>query len=547
MKAKILYLTAVIALILSACAPKPLSTQAPVSEPPAATEPSTATEPPAALATATEASTVAEATPTLAAIDLGGPVMEVGATYLYVDGSTLVAVPGGEFIMGYGNDDNLEHKVTLGDFWIYRDEVTNSQYALCVLLGKCSLPDTNINVNYGKNLRRNDPATGVNWDQAQAYCEFVNGRLPTEAEWEKTARGPDGNVYPWGDAAVSCDLANIGRCNNETKEVNDYPEGASYYGAGNMTGNVFEWVADWYEAQYYRVSPAENPLGPESGVYRSVRSTAFRSDFFLGEAARRFREIPVKARDDLGFRCVVENPAQFAPWCQTVAIVNPNQSGGGPISDSVPVPDCPNIGITTGGFCNKNFDPPVEGAYLDFSADPLPASAIVSVPAGCALDGGTGDPTDYFCSGVGGEGSASIQAVCTVPPPAVPAGCAPGYTQNGNICEFTGGAVGGVPVNTCLPGVNYDPTTQCCQAIPGGTDSYTLCPSDAPYYVGGMCVPWPVEDIVSQTVSVGFGSCGTTDGGDDCQLNATICRGIQGQCFNPQTCTCYYSTTGGCP
>jgi formylglycine-generating enzyme required for sulfatase activity len=536
---KLFFIMTVVALILAACAPKPVSTPAPAIEPPAVTEPPvTATE--ALAATATEASTVPESTPTLAPLNLGGPVMEVGSTYPYVDGSTLVAVPGGEFIMGYGNEDNLEHKVTLGDFWIYRNEVTNAQYALCVNLGTCSPPDTTLNINYDKNLRRNDPVTGIVWDQAQAYCEFVNGRLPTEAEWEKTARGPEGNIYPWGAAAASCDLANVGRCKDEITEVTKYPQGASFYGAVDLTGNVFEWVGDWYEAQYYQVSPVENPLGPDTGLYRSVRSTAFRSDFYLAEAARRFHEVPAKPRDDLGFRCVVEDPALFAPWCQRLSIVNPDQSGSGPLDVSIPVPACPDLSITTGGFCNHNFTPPQPGAILDFGTDPLPASTLITFPSGCIPDGGTADPTDYYCSGASGEGSATIKALCTVPPPPVPAGCAPGYTQNGNLCAYTGG----LPGDQCLPGINYDPATQCCQAIPGGADSYTLCPVSAPYYAGGVCQVWPIEDWTPlKVVSVGLGTCEKPGGDDGCPLPppGTTCS----YKWDATLCCCVYPN-GGC-
>ena len=523
--ARFLFLLVVIAFAASACAPKP----------------TTATPTPVTIMLVVTATPVA--TSALAPIDLGGPVMEVGATYPYVDGSTLVAVPEGEFTMGYGNEDNLEHKVTLGDFWIYRDEVTNGQYALCVLLKKCSLPDTTVNTNYGENLRRNDPVTGVNWDQAQAYCEYVNGRLPTEAEWEKTARGPEGNVYPWGDAAANCDLANMGRCNTETTDVTKHPKGASYYGAGDMAGNVFEWVADWYDPQYYRVSPAENPFGPETGVDRSVRSTAFHSEFYLAEAARRFRDNPLNQRYDLGFRCVVEEPAKFAPWCETVLIVNQDLSGGGPLDVTLPVPTCPDISVTANGFCNKNFNPPQPGALLDFGVDPLPpATTSLAYPPGCILDGTTADPTDFYCAGVGGEGPATIKALCTVPLPPVPPGCAPGYTQNGNICEYAGSPFGNANTQ-CLPGINYDPATQCCQAIPGGTDSYTLCPVSAPYYAGGVCQAWPIEDIVLKSVSVGFGSC-DKPGENGCQLTPNSCK--YPNVVDMAKCMCCDPSTGAC-
>jgi sulfatase modifying factor 1 len=519
-----LFVLTVFILVLAACGPKPQSTQPPVTEPPVIVEP----------------------TSTLAPIDLGGPVMEVGATYPYVDGSILVAVPGSEFTMGYGNEDNLEHKVTLGSFWIYRDEVTNSQYALCAALGQCSPLDTEKNGNYNQSLRRNDPVTGVNWDQAQAYCTFVNGRLPSEAEWEKTARGPNGNIYPWGNEAPSCDLANAGKCNPETTAAASYLKGVSYYGASDMVGNVFEWVADWYDPQYYSISPVENPLGPEAGTLRSVRSSAHHTAFYLIEAARRFNEDPTKPRDDLGFRCVVEDPSLFAPWCQIALILNPDQSGGGPESIILPIPECPSISVTANGFCNKNFVPPQPAANLNFGDDPLPADALITYPLGCVPDGTTADPSDYNCSGASGEGPATIQANCTVPPPPVPPGCAPGYTQDGNTCEYTGG----LPGNTCLPGISFVSANQCCASIPGGTDSYTLCPVDAPYNVGGVCMPWPLETKVLKSVSVGLGLCDGSDG-NGCQLSATICRQLDPNgafCFDARACACVYPLkTGACP
>lgn len=523
--AKILFVLVLIALAASACGPKSSATQVPVTAP-AATEP--------------------EPTPTLAPIDLGGGLlMQVGATYSYVDGSTLVAVPGGEFTMGYGNEDNLEHKVTLNDFWIYRDEVTNGQYALCVSLGKCSPPTASLDIYYGQDLHRNEPVTGVKWDQAQAYCEFVNGRLPSEAEWEKTARGPAGNVYPWGEAAANCELANASKCKSETTTVGFYPKGVSYYGATDMLGNVFEWVADWFDPQYYQVSPAESPLGPETGTLRSVRSSAHHTAFYLAEVARRYNEDPTKPRDDLGFRCVVEDPTQFAPWCQMVAVVGPDLSGNGPTVSQIPVPDCPDISVTTAGFCNKNFNPPQPSASLNFSVDPLPAGAVVNYPAGCVPDGATADPTDYYCAGAGSEGSASIQASCTVPPPPAPAGCAPGYTQNGNICEYTGGALAGIPGAQCLPGINYDPATQCCGVIPGATDSYALCPVGT-YYVFnggvGVCMPWPLQTTVTDSASVGLGSC-DKPGENGCNLNQVACGNYK---FDPTLCCCLSPTGGGC-
>ena len=501
----LVYAVAVLVLVLTACAPKtiapPLATQPPATEPPMLATATLVlpTEPPTLVPTVVDSST-----PTLVPIDLSGPVMEIGSIYPYVDGSVLVAVPAGAFIMGHGADDNPEHMVSLNEFWIYRDEVTNKQYALCVALGKCSLPNLEKNTFYENPLQARKPVIGVNWDQAQAYCQFVNGRLPTEAEWEKTARGPDGNTYPWGEAGPSCNLANIGRCNATVVDVNDYPDGRSYYGAMDMAGNVFEWVADWYGATYYSRSPAENPLGPDFGDRRSVRSTSFGANFYEAEAARRWRELPAEQRNDLGFRCVVEDPSQFAPWCQLVAYVGPNMGGGGQPTVPTPIPDCPVLSASTAGFCNTNLNPKEPAATVNMSPDAWPAGSTFSVPGGCSPDGTTADPNDYYCTS---GGMVTIWPFCTVPPPPAPAGCDPGYTQNGNLCEWTGGGTLGTQ---CLPGITYDPATQCCGSTPGVGDSYTLCPADAPYYGGGVCQAGPVSDFGPlQTYVVTLGSCST--------------------------------------
>jgi len=542
---RLLSLVAVLTLVLAACAPQATQASATepssVTEPPiVVTEPPVATKPPAVAPTATETTAVG-ATPTLQVIDLAGPLMEVGSTWQYVDGSTLVAVPAGEFIMGHGNTDNPEHKVTLNEFWIYRNEVTNKQYALCVALGQCSLPNPQDNPAFSDPLRVNEPIIGVNWDQAQAYCTFVNGRLPTEAEWEKTARGPDGNTYPWGEAAPGCNLANIGRCNPGATPVTEYPQGVSFYGATDLSGNVFEWVADWYSPNYYGQSPAENPLGPETGSFRSVRSTSFGSDSYLAESARRFRDKPIEQRPDLGFRCVVEDPAAMAPWCQMVAIVNPNQSGGGPSDVSIPSPTCPPVDVSTFGFCNDTPNGKVPAASLNFNPDALPPGTLITYPGGCSLDSTTADPNDYYCTG---GGSASIQALCTVPPPPVPAGCEPGYTQNGNTCEYTGG----LPGERCvLGGANYDPLMQCCAFNEPLADSYTLCPADAPYYAGGVCQPWPIADYASpeiQTVSLGTCSTGGTDGGCPQPPPGVVCGGTSGTKWDTTLCCC--AVNGAC-
>src|SRR5512143_781081 len=190
--------------------------------------------------------------PTLQPVALAGPPMQVGSMWPYVDGSILVAVPGGDFIMGHGGSDNPEHTVSLSDFWIYQAKVTNQQYALCVKAGKCKTPDPVDDFTFNDITHANDPVVGVNWQQASSYCSFVHGQLPTEAQWEKTARGPDANIYPWGNNAPVCNLLNYNNCVGKITNTTIYPDGQSYYHGLDLEGNVFEWVADWYDPLYYK-------------------------------------------------------------------------------------------------------------------------------------------------------------------------------------------------------------------------------------------------------------------------------------------------------
>ena len=204
------------------------------------------------------------------------------------------------------------HFVWLDAFVIDKYEVTAGQYSACVAAGVCSYNgSTSSSTRTFNNNRENHPINLVNWQEASVYCEWLGRRLPTEAEWEKAARGTDGRIYPWGNEAATCGYAvltnHVGEGCGEggTWEVGLKPEGASPYGVEDMCGNLFEWVSDWYQADYYSESPVTNPQGPESGIMNTLRGGSwYNADMRLVRTTSRFR-MPRSSRANIqGFRCV---------------------------------------------------------------------------------------------------------------------------------------------------------------------------------------------------------------------------------------------------
>lgn len=273
-----------------------------------------------------EASTespTAESIATMEPLPISGAAS--GETMKWIDNSVLVYIPAGDFSMG-DNIYGAEHTVNLSGYWIQQTKVTNRMYEQCVKSGVCTNPNQELGGPvYGNPEYANHPVVGVNWEQAQAYCGWIQGSLPTEAQWEKAAS--NGNAYPWGNAEPTCDLLNFANCLGRTTNVKTYANGISPFGVFDMAGNVFEWALDWYDANYYAQSPTSDPAGPQSGQYKVIRGSSFETAADqITSTIRRFNESTDSGRD-IGFRCAVNNPQPFAPYCQlnaNVAITNQN-------------------------------------------------------------------------------------------------------------------------------------------------------------------------------------------------------------------------------
>ena len=289
---------------------------------------------PSVEATAAPSSTVAPATQTETAIVEISSTATPTTTSTNIrisakDGMTQLYIPAGTFTMGgmdvyRENDEQPAHEVTLNAFWMDQVEVTNGMYGLCVQAGICRSPAEVRSDNreqYFGNAEFNDyPVVFVTWYDADAYCTWAGRRLPTEAEWEYAARSNDKRNYPWGDELPNEYTANFMNLVGDTTRVGSYAEGASPFGVLDLSGNVWEWVADRYRPDYYSKSPAENPQGPTEdevfNTFRVIRGGSFQEDgLFLRLANRSFLDGPdPKAQPDeaayygkssfvIGFRC----------------------------------------------------------------------------------------------------------------------------------------------------------------------------------------------------------------------------------------------------
>ncbi|MCK4315122.1 MAG: SUMF1/EgtB/PvdO family nonheme iron enzyme [Anaerolineae bacterium] len=236
------------------------------------------------------------------------PILETRSA----DDMVMVYVPGGTFQMGSDESDSdaanhefPQHPVTLDGFWIDQTEVTNAQYALCVADGGCDESSCASNDDYNGD---DHPVVGVSWQNADAYCKWAGGRLPTEAEWEYTARGEEGYIYPWGNDAPTCERAQFGDCSGRAVPVGSLPDGASWCGALDMAGNVWEWTANWYGD--YPSGAQTNPTGPTDGNFKVLRGGGWSIDWGNVRAANRGSAAPLYRDPGIGFRCGGVAPGQ---------------------------------------------------------------------------------------------------------------------------------------------------------------------------------------------------------------------------------------------
>ncbi|HAF48001.1 MAG TPA: hypothetical protein DCL08_02030 [Anaerolineaceae bacterium] len=250
-----------------------------------------------------------------------------------IDGMVMMYIPEGSFLMGSTNNDSSafthekpRHKVYLDAFWMDAYEVSNDMFLKFVestgyqtlaeeqgysyMYNSSSTWTAFDGVNWrhpmgdDSTYQNSLPVTHVNKYEAQAYCAWVGGRLPTEAEWEKAARGDDGRIYPWGNSFDSAKVHN----NSSGGPISIYAStgGASPYGIYNLAGNVFEWTNDWYDANYYEYSPYDNPQGPSGGEWIAVRGGGWKSSNRFVRTSHRDISTPDAMNYVMGFRCVMD-------------------------------------------------------------------------------------------------------------------------------------------------------------------------------------------------------------------------------------------------
>jgi formylglycine-generating enzyme required for sulfatase activity len=207
-------------------------------------------------------------------------------------------------------DERPKHEVYLDGFWIDKTEVTNAQYNMCVAAGACeapSCPSDPDRLTFGDDSKKDYPVVCIDWYQAQVYCQWAEAQLPTEAQWEYAARGPDRRIYPWGDEDPTCERAQYADCKpSAAVTVTSFPGSASWVCALNMAGNVSEWVLDTHD-DYPNNPPllSINPTAAAHDTNNVLRGGSWSDHPYHLRTARRLNQNPNVRYPSIGFRCVV--------------------------------------------------------------------------------------------------------------------------------------------------------------------------------------------------------------------------------------------------
>jgi hypothetical protein len=513
---------------------------------------------------------------------------------LWLDGAMLVYVPAGEFTMGNGIGNSPEKAVFLDAYWIYAMVVTNKMYAQCVATGNCAPPAQEVGSPVYTNSQYGDfPVVGVTWDMAANYCGWAQAQLPTEAQWEKAARGADAGVFPWGIADPDCSLANFEGCLGHTSSVLDFPDGRSPYGAYDMAGNVFQWLNDFYDDASYDSMELRNPTGPGTGTSHGLRGSSYETELALLPSAVRHFGAPAYHSSELGFRCAVPEPKPLALYCQQGSYV---PTGAGPSASAcelpqlgvqrnycegrvgfatVTIPDAASYRINTPGY--RCSDAIVNGERLVTCSGPDLSSGKLSIcnEACSGAPSETGAPV--VCDpGYDRDPSASACTYAPIALDAAASGCPVGYNliqrgerkicalglnQNGQCAPgtyFDGqygacvspGAGADAPYGIddpagasqlfggCAAGYTFDPGLQCCQAIAGG--AYPGCPV-------GFAFDTDQNACVPHRISVSSPGCVTvTLNIARCQpLPEDVCGVIDDEAACKRTTTCSWDDRVG--
>ena len=247
------------------------------------------------------------------------------------DGGPMALIPEGPFPMGVphaardgGVDERPNHEVFVDNFYMDLYEMTNGRYLQFVTETGHRVPQHPTDESKGLwkgNMMPESvtdlPVINVDWFDAEAYCHWAGKRLPTEAEWEKAAKGPNDWRFAWGDVEPTTEHANFNqlawRGEATLVQVGIYEKGKSPYGIYDVAGNVWEWVSDWYKVDYYQESPTHNPKGPETGKYKALRSSGWQGETPQMRVFTRIKSLPTDRNNSTGFRCAQDTPTPATP------------------------------------------------------------------------------------------------------------------------------------------------------------------------------------------------------------------------------------------